>query len=133
VSAPENTPTLNIDLAEKVLAQITEHPELHDQQYYGMRRDCGTTHCVAGWAIALSPGVEFTWRPWDDGFEIDGVSLPDYGVTDPEVAGRELLGLDLEAAEHLFLDLDESEAIVFLRQLIADAKAVAAYTRQVSA
>jgi uncharacterized protein YjbI with pentapeptide repeats len=39
-------------LAARVLAQIKAHPETHDQSEW--HSDCGTKHCVAGWACVLA-------------------------------------------------------------------------------
>lgn len=45
---------------QKVLDQITQHPETWDQYTW----HCGTTHCFAGWAQILSgqPACETTVR-----------------------------------------------------------------------
>ena len=49
------------ELAELVLKYVTEHPEKHNQQtWYGgdlvnpSVSDCGTTACLAGWAVLLN-------------------------------------------------------------------------------
>lgn len=59
--------SVNIPLLRKVMEHITTHPEEYDQREYAVRSDCGTSHCIAGWALALS-GREFTYRrlqSWD--------------------------------------------------------------------
>lgn len=116
--------TLNLPLAEAVLKQITEHPETHKQDSWGFRTDdCGTTHCIAGWALALTPGVSFVWIPWRGGWDADAALLPGGSAPyEPEDAGRDALGLDAATAEHLFWDLTEAEAVDYLRGLIAAAK-----------
>jgi hypothetical protein len=128
------TPTLNLPLAEAVLEQITTHPETHDQGNFGVRRpDCGTTYCIAGWAIALSPDVDHGWRPGPSGtFDemamvefLDRRRLPGWRSA-PFEAGRELLGLSERAADWLFLECDETEAVDYLRELIAAARQVTA-------
>jgi uncharacterized protein YjbI with pentapeptide repeats len=45
---------LEIDptLPGRIVAQIEQHPETHDQQLW--HSSCGTRHCVAGWATTLS-------------------------------------------------------------------------------
>lgn len=48
------TTTFNTDLAERVMAQIKDHPETWEQGYWATKTDCGTAHCVAGWACTLS-------------------------------------------------------------------------------
>lgn len=125
------TVTLNLPLAEAVLKQITEHPEQHDQSSYGERRsDCGTTHCIAGWAIQLSPDVvEYDWiDSWQGPYEAmssvrfrDGRRLGDSWRSEPFAAARDLLGLSEEDADWLFLECGDTEAVGYLRQLIAAA------------
>lgn len=52
------------ELAEKVLKQVTEHPEQHEQAVWVENSDrrvvvskgnlCGTRACLAGWAVLLN-------------------------------------------------------------------------------
>lgn len=47
------------ELAEKVLRHVTAHPELHDQRNWINNsavspNRCGTTACLAGWAVLLN-------------------------------------------------------------------------------
>lgn len=42
----------SIDLRKRVLRQIEESPDTHDQVYW--HSVCGTRHCVAGWAVVLA-------------------------------------------------------------------------------
>ncbi len=51
---------VNWRLAAKILNIVVNEPEKHDQTVYGRVGPCGTTACVAGWAVLLSGGV-----PWD--------------------------------------------------------------------
>lgn len=51
---------MNVELLEKIREQIIAHPEQHDQQLWGFKADCGTTHCIAGWAAVLT-GQEISW------------------------------------------------------------------------
>jgi uncharacterized protein YjbI with pentapeptide repeats len=41
-----------LDLDEKILAEVAENPESLDMDHY--HRNCGSTHCLAGWAIHLA-------------------------------------------------------------------------------
>ena len=43
---------LDPQLPEKILHQITTHPETWNQEDW--HNACGTKHCIAGWTIALS-------------------------------------------------------------------------------
>lgn len=126
----------NIELAERILEQVTEHPETHDQEHYGYQ-GCGTTHCIAGWAVVLTPEVELNW---ESGL-LHSVWLPEDRWMTPFEAGQELLALELEEAQKLFLGVDpydkgdedekldgggtNAAAVAYLRELIADARAVA--------
>lgn len=102
------------ELAQRILDQITAHPETHDQGAWRSENGaCGTTYCIAGWAVALN-------------VEPGEVHLPDETVTrfrlarelttwDTEwsVLGRELLGLDQEAADDLFFsDTEDAPRIL---------------------
>jgi len=41
------------ELPRKIVAQIEEHPETWDQGTW--HSPCGTKHCIAGWAVQLTP------------------------------------------------------------------------------
>lgn len=92
MSAAEKT--INIPLLRKVMDHITAHPEEHDQTTWGQRRHCGTTFCVAGWAVQFA-GHEIVW-PSDDEAEFveDGQAIADVAET--------ALGLTPWQAEQLF-------------------------------
>lgn len=103
---------VNVPLLRKVMDHITAHPEEYDQREYAVRTDCGTTHCVAGWALALS-GREFIFRALrvcdhrtaaDFGWQAElGVVSGDY----THGAAAEALGLKWADAERLF-DIDNT-------------------------
>jgi len=42
-------------LASLVLAEISQHPENHNQSFY--HSECGTRHCCAGWAVVLAGDI----------------------------------------------------------------------------
>lgn len=80
----------NVELLERTMQFINEHPEKHDQTNY-----CGTKQCFAGWAVALEG-----WRVVDYApaiVERDGMyeSVP--------ALAQYLLGLTNEEAFTLFL------------------------------
>ena len=51
-----------MQLRQAVLDQITTYPETHDQRdWVG---DCGTTACVAGWALMFQLGY-LPWGSWE--------------------------------------------------------------------
>lgn len=45
---------MNIDLLMQVCDRIAKHPEGFDMDYWGHKTECGTTFCIAGWALVLS-------------------------------------------------------------------------------
>ena len=118
--------TPNKELAAKVLRQITEHPETHDQEVWfeqneggrgfcntvGEVRDvgtCGTVGCVAGWAVALHYA--------DKKRVLDSNEL----LGD---AGSRLLRLSWDDAEWLFYDRRTHDEVVEALQRIVDGKPV---------
>lgn len=97
----------NTDLAERVLAQIKDHPETWNQDDYAIQTDCGTAYCVAGWASVMTGA---TCDMWSD-FTRDG------NWVDPEQDGARALGLDpygsrASALFDAYNDLDAIEAHV---------------------
>lgn len=124
----------------KIASIIEDQPDLHDQTTWfgnietwdkeeveqavhvvvdGKEFDCGTTQCIAGWAIVLDNRL--------DGFFYDGVK----GValiegreldsnTDYIALGQEILGLSTTEANRLFMNTatdDISDWPAFLRAL----------------
>lgn len=79
----------NALLLEKIAARIEETPDLWDQRYfsndYQDRFKCNTSHCIGGWAVALSGKAE-SFPSWED----------------DDTYARELLGLTMPDAEYLF-------------------------------
>lgn len=72
-------------LAQRVLDQITQFPETHNQSMW----ECGTTRCVAGWTRHFATGGE----PWPT----------DYGLyREPEEEAADVLGLQGLARGWLF-------------------------------
>jgi len=128
--AAEATPVvLNLPLAEAVLEQVTAHPEMHDQNCYGIRRGCNTTQCIAGWAVVLSPDAEAVWsgsliaKGVDVLEAVKMLSGDGYAFTvDVASAGSQLLGLTEDEADELFFSFDDDHAVDYLRELIAEAK-----------
>lgn len=108
----------NKELIAKVLKQITEHPESHNQgvwwapggdlesqtnQPNSVRFDCESTGCVAGWAVALDSAKTFSWEVHI--FE----------------AAQQLLGLNYEEAFWLFSCRREHEDVVLeLKRLLEE-------------
>lgn len=103
----------NVDLMVKIREQITKHPETHDQETWGHEEKCGTTHCIAGWAGALS-GAELRWLTSDD----DALLLRVAGLN-PCLFARGALGLTDPEATRLFFEESEAKALVLLDEMIS--------------
>lgn len=101
------TPEINQELFQKVLDQITIHPETHDQSGWQNTVEgddgyvCGTTRCVAGWALHF-------YAPNQHIFDT-ACQLGTAG--NYERAGREILGLTFSEARHLFFNVSNEEAV----------------------
>lgn len=59
--------TYNVELFRRINEVISARPEEHDQSTWestSVETSCGTTRCVAGWAIHLTTGEKvFHWDP----------------------------------------------------------------------
>lgn len=115
---------LNADLLLAVREQITANPETHEQGTWGRKNECGTTHCIAGWACVLE-GVQIRWTE-------HGEELAAMGGTN-EVAANgtcwaipgyaaNALGLDGLQSAALFYETDNGKALAYLDRLIEEAK-----------
>lgn len=85
----------NVQLLEKVMQHIDDHPEQHDQSTW-VRTDCGTAACFAGWAAILTFGTGIILR--DGGFQCP----PPYAHRIMSEVAADLLGLDEANADTLF-------------------------------
>lgn len=96
--------SFNTPLFKKIHEIINLKPELFDMASFegDSSSECGTTRCIAGWAIRLETGKPL----YDDEGEFTAPTheLADrLGVTvAPEDLGRELLGLPVDVASRLF-------------------------------
>lgn len=105
---------MNVELGQKVLDRITEHPEDHDQAtFYNY---CSTTLCIGGHALVLSG--EFGLVENELGtIELDRLDGQDY-VTYATEAQRILDIDDYEAERLFFTEQDPDEARDYLASLI---------------
>lgn len=125
----------NIELLTKVRDLIKKDPDKLDMGLWGPVADvidfgdstgakvsCGTTACIAGWAVQLH-GYQLLVHP--DHLGDDGVYEVSYCVggnkcpMDIEKKAREILGLSQAESDFLFLDIMNSEAVTALDGLIA--------------
>lgn len=104
-------PELNIPLFRKIHAQIESFPESHNQGSW----ECGTSRCVAGWAVHLTTGqpvyatigLHSATRKL-----VEELDVRDTGSI-PAVA-RRLLGITADEAGRLFY-ADEAQAAEAVR------------------
>lgn len=102
------------ELAQKILDQITAHPETHNQDtWVDGFNSCGTTYCIAGWAVALNalPGDDETLPAGRRAMARELNTIPHWGPL-----GQKLLGLDDEVADDLFFS-DTEDAPRILAEL----------------
>lgn len=115
-------------LAKVILDYITLHPELHNQELWvdihGMidsvdqLEPCGTSACVAGYAVLFSNDPHFEFEVERGYVEISPVDDVDKEELFYD-RGRKLLGLDHEDANSLFYRTSNEEArkaLVYLAQ-----------------
>jgi hypothetical protein len=110
--------TFNHALADQILAQVLMEPESHNQATWGEEAGCGTTHCIAGWACALTPGVSLVWEGGNVSSVWEAGELKTVGET-----ARRLLGLSPEQAHQLFFRSANARAIELLKDYANEAKA----------
>lgn len=109
---------LNVDLMLEIREQITSHPGTHNQDSWGEQSSCGTTHCIAGWACAMT-GAHLNWYTDHHGYTwLRTVNDSE----DPEVYAGRTLGLDEDAAKRLFYSMTKDAALTFLDKLIEEGK-----------
>lgn len=107
----------NVDLMLAIREQITTHPETHDQDSWGNKTaGCGTTHCIAGWAGALSR-AQLDWSGADESW----MKLDSIDGQDPEIFGEKALGLTRAEAGALFYAGEEG-ALALLDRMIEAGK-----------
>lgn len=108
----------NTDLMLAIREHIRANPEQHDQNNWGSRTACGTTHCIAGWAAALS-GAVMSWEVWCDRLRMTGVNGVLGGT--PRYAAQ-ALGLTRPEWEALFFECDNAKALDLLDRMIEAGK-----------
>lgn len=129
--------TVNREMFAEIHKLITEFPELHDQHTWSAHPEdtgkCGTTRCVAGWAVwlgAKEAGLLSRKREMTDAWvrmhlaDRLGVQTADYednwyynGYTRTEypVLGGKLLGLEGDQASSLFHDMNADRVVARVR------------------
>lgn len=111
-------PELNIPLFQKIHAQITRDPESHYQGSWETVNECGTTRCLAGWALHFeahgnvyeysSGGFATGWSAQMRTLFASRDDLEDCWTV--HRLARHLLGLTRDQAGRLFYSDDEMAA-----------------------
>jgi hypothetical protein len=100
-AAPLAEPLTGAALAKAILDKINAEPDRFDMSVWASRSadpdpeersECGTSLCIAGWAVYLNGG-RFVFRT-DTQFVTDRVAQPDGVVVDIGTWAADLLGLD---------------------------------------
>jgi len=120
---------INTAMFQKIVDQIEAHPELHNQEDYTNETQCGTAHCVAGWAVFLwgeENGIEPS--PYNQ-LALDALAKK-YGSTtwgDSFEGGRRVLGLTGVQASALFYNMDNDDALRMAKEYAAGGRPVSQY------
>lgn len=119
--------TVNTELFRKIQTAIEDESKLDMDNWETLNADiCGTTRCVAGWAIALTTGAPvYAWRNRDSWFEVLHTSpeterlARSLGVAGDDVAiiATKLLGLDDLEGEIFYQD--NETALQFIDLVVA--------------
>ncbi|MFF0183508.1 hypothetical protein [Streptomyces sp. NPDC005244] len=96
---------VNTELLRKVRETIRRHPEKHDQGNWGLKTECGTTHCIAGWAAFLSGAVIDWERELDGAWSADTVNG---GARSIEDYARDALGLTFDQSNIFYMGRDDA-------------------------
>lgn len=87
----------NYDEFNRLATHIERNPEHYAQHTYGCETSCGTSHCIAGWVVAMNGYVPAYGADWRTVKKPRGKKI--YNTS--EVAGS-ILGLSLAEARTLF-------------------------------
>lgn len=115
-----SSPMPVMPLIRRVLNQIDAHPETWDQQWFGIKTECGTAFCFAGHAVVLSGRAEPKWTDYNDGEDV----LPVWftaGDNDErvDVLAANVLGLTDEEQLALFDVMNSRDDLEFICREIA--------------
>lgn len=128
---------INVDMFKRIQDIIIANPERHNQSYFEMGGvGCGTTRCVAGWAIHLwgqDNGIAGTIGDIEEEYiaevgaedliEAQDIDVPDYlgngeraDWIDTEHVGAHILGLDEDQSYGLFFNMDDDDALRMVKE-----------------
>lgn len=113
---PELNPTRNVELLERTMQHIDDHPEAHDQCIWV--NDCGSAACFAGWAALIHFGPSVCNGA--GGYQLPspyGDPLPNGAFPPMSFQAARLLGLTMVEANTLFSASNTPE---MLRLMVTD-------------
>jgi hypothetical protein len=123
---------VDIERLDRALAQIEAHPELHRQEEWLIKLDCGTGGCLAGWVVMqeypdAKPAVDAedplsAYRNTEryGVVTFDSVRLPDGRLLNVADEASRLLGLKVELdQEELFDSVHTLAALRVMRDALA--------------
>lgn len=116
---------INRKLFGQVYDYVVAHPELHDQADWTNFNECGTSHCVGGWALHFYRPDQSLWKTADD--LVGPTSALSTGAA-------QLLGLNELEASRLFYDTSDEQAVELCRRYATGGrKSADRYIRKIEA
>lgn len=107
---------INREMFQRIHEQIAAHPEMHDQSNWESRAPvCGTTRCVAGWAIhfwATDQGMPSSLELFHMAVRhpVNATRFARSSGNLYQAAAADILGLTPRQATELFIDSGNEEA-----------------------
>lgn len=114
----------NIEKLEATLDHIRMNREQHDQIYWAMKTECGTTMCFAGTAVALA-GYELSWIGMESHVGADSIYLTRastlrrrFRATDSAefCVAPELGRIEVAVAAEVILELTERQSLALFHE-----------------
>lgn len=94
-----------LERLDAALAHIDAHPDEWRQTTWGMRTECNTSCCIAGWVV-VQAGAELVFNEMDEYADVEEAidCLPDGEDYEESIAvfARKLLGIDGVVSSDLF-------------------------------
>lgn len=107
----------DIEKLDLIIKHIKANPEQHRQSAWGLRTECGTAYCVAGWTGVIDQ-ARMEWCDLDGGWEgwAELVGIGEYSVFG---YAKRSLGLSDDQASALFCGSNRLDAIEQMRDALA--------------
>lgn len=110
---------IDYEKLDAVLNHIETHPEQHNQSSWGVKTECGTTACFAGWTLLMFGKPEDIL--WLDNFAL---STPHDSYDDVDDIAGDILGLEEDQRPALFYTAKTLEDVkVIVKELHNDPNA----------